>query len=77
MKIKIITVQPGDTLWGFAEKHLGDGAMYPDIMVLNAVQLAESIGEELAKRFPLPIAGTQIVVPDVDDDAPFEPSGNV
>lgn len=27
-----VTVQPGDTLWGLAEEHSGDGASYPEIV---------------------------------------------
>lgn len=31
-----VTVQPGDTLWSIAERHLGDGHLYPKLVDLNA-----------------------------------------
>ncbi|GAA1937825.1 BTAD domain-containing putative transcriptional regulator [Amycolatopsis minnesotensis] len=31
-----VTVHPGDTVWGLAEYHLGDGRRYHEIAVLNA-----------------------------------------
>ncbi|MFK4298161.1 LysM repeat protein/DNA-binding SARP family transcriptional activator [Arthrobacter sp. GAS37] len=30
-----VTVKPGDTLWGLAETHLGDGARWGEILTLN------------------------------------------
>jgi len=74
MKLRIVDVQPGATLWSLAEEHLGDGQMWRDLFVLNAVVLAEDVGDEMAKTLKILHAGSQLVVP--SDDEPFEPSGN-
>ncbi|WP_020670184.1 BTAD domain-containing putative transcriptional regulator [Amycolatopsis nigrescens] len=37
-----ITVHPGDTVWGLAEYHLGDGRRYHDIERLNADRIPDS-----------------------------------
>ena len=34
---KSYTVVSGDTLWGICKKHLGDGALYPQIAKLNGI----------------------------------------
>jgi hypothetical protein len=78
MKLKVIDVQPGDTLWAYAEQYLGHGSVWRDIAVRNAVDLFENVGDEMAKSLDILRAGTQIVVPVYEDDEePFEPSGNV
>ena len=33
----LYTVQPGDTLWGIAEKTMGDGSKYRELMALNSL----------------------------------------
>jgi hypothetical protein len=77
MRLKIIDVQQGQTLWSIAEEHLGDGQMWRDVFVLNSVVLSENVGDEMAKTLKVLTAGTQLVVPVDDGDAPpFEPSGN-
>lgn len=35
MRLPHVTVKPGDTLWGLAATHLGDGARWRDIATLN------------------------------------------
>ncbi len=34
---RVCTVQVGDSLWGIAAKHLGDGSRYPEIKALNGL----------------------------------------
>jgi len=76
MKLRIVDIQPDQTLWGIAEEHLGSGQLWRDVLVMNAVVLAENIGDELAKTLHILGAGTQLVVPaDDDDDGDFQPSG--
>lgn len=41
-----VTVEPGDTLWGLAEEHSGDGARYPEIFEASD-QIAQPDGQYL------------------------------
>lgn len=75
MKLKVVDVREGDTLWSVAEDHLGSGQMWRDVLVSNSTFIAESIGDEMAKTLKVLAAGTQLVVPIFEDDDDFQPSG--
>jgi nucleoid-associated protein YgaU len=50
-----VTVQAGDTLWGLAEEHLGNGDRWPEIYALNrAVVGADPDVIQPAQRLRLP-----------------------
>lgn len=42
-----VIVKPGDTLWGLAQRHLGDGRRWPELWDLNA----EVITAEVLRRY--------------------------
>ncbi len=48
-----VTVQPGDTLWGIAERYLGNGLRYKEIMALNGLS-STVIHPGQTLRLPVP-----------------------
>lgn len=48
---KIVTVKKGDSLWGLAEKYLGEGAKYKEFMTLNSLT-STTIHEGLVLMIP-------------------------
>ena len=77
----VITVLEGDSLWNVAERTLGDGARYPEIVALNA-GITQADGGALDDDLWL-APGWQLVLPDdamvtvdvagASDDDPAEP----
>jgi murein DD-endopeptidase MepM/ murein hydrolase activator NlpD len=57
-----VTVQPGDTLWAIAYRHLGDGQRWPELHALNRDQLPDpnqlAVGQVLRLPGDLPAAQT-------------------
>lgn len=39
--VELVTVRPGETLWRLAERHLGDGRRWPEILELNRGRIAD------------------------------------
>ncbi|NLI05371.1 MAG: LysM peptidoglycan-binding domain-containing protein [Actinomycetaceae bacterium] len=87
------TVQPGDTLWGIAQKHLQKGERWPEIRDLNISTLEEGLSrfapddprrqKELGhwifpgQEFKLPLEAPPPVSEGLPVEPPKEPSGGL
>lgn len=66
MKEETITIKPGDTLWGLAEKHLGDPYLWTALYARNkpALDKAQRVrGFRQSQGPDLIYEGTEIVIP--------------
>ena len=55
--VKTHIVKKGDTLWGIAEKYLGDGSRYPEIMKRNSltsstIQIGQALKISVTEKDP-------------------------
>ena len=64
-----ITVHASETLWGIAERELGDGQKWIDLFVKNQKTLAKKVYVRAGTELELPEPG-------FDPSANFDPSGH-
>lgn len=74
LRVRTVTVQEGETLWGIAERELGDGQRWRDVFAWNVVDLVEmgEVPSKIGPNFLWPGMDLRVLI----DDPEFEPSGN-
>lgn len=68
---RIVTVRPGDCLWGIAQRYLGAGDRYPEIASLNYGR--EMGGGEVFTNPSLIEPGWQLILPSATVASPIQP----
>lgn len=65
-----VTVRENDTLWGLAEKHLGDGKRWSELWKLNS----EVIVDGQLKFLHSPLSGPDLLFPGMELEVPDDVS---
>jgi len=67
-------VQPGDTLWGLADRFYGNGRRWPEIARANDLKEGEGLASGGMIKIPLASAAEEIAAPIVPAAAPLAPA---
>jgi nucleoid-associated protein YgaU len=62
-------VQPGDTLWGLADRFYGNGRRWPEIAHANAIKDGEGLVSGSTIKIPLSATGENVPAPKTQDAA--------